>query len=81
MAAYDPQAKCPDCGHSWAAHQGRRHYNACHYRAYVDYRCPCKTMNPKVEADDEFAGQAWRNLMGYNEPPTFPVVPSTGETE
>lgn len=58
---------CPDCKHPWRSHQGRNGGEKCVYRAYGGYVCPCRRMDPAVEAEDRAAGAAWRAFMGYEE--------------
>jgi len=54
---------CPECGHPWGSHQGRNGGQTCVYRLN-QIRCPCKRMNPEVEAEDRRAARAWNGLMG-----------------
>jgi hypothetical protein len=58
------EEKCPECGHVWGAHQGRKFSNKCFYSSYAGYQCPCQQVNPEVEAEDQLAGALWRGFMG-----------------
>jgi hypothetical protein len=60
----EPTKNCPSCHHSWGAHQGRKFANACYYKPWNGYQCPCKAMNPEVEAEAVRAGALWNLYMG-----------------
>jgi len=53
---------CPDCGHSWKAHQGRNGGERCGYRRY-DGPCPCRRKNPDIEAEDRLAAALWNAAL------------------
>jgi hypothetical protein len=58
------ETKCPDCGHTWRAHQRRNSGDRCHYNNLTRAGCPCRRKNPDIEAEERHAAALWNMWMG-----------------